>query len=60
MMRRLNRRGPRFFRRDHGWSLDQKQMLIRKVYDVLPEGGALIIYESIIDDDRRQNAFGCS
>jgi hypothetical protein len=33
-------------------------MLIRKVYDALPEGGALISYESIIDDDRRQNAFG--
>jgi O-methyltransferase domain/Dimerisation domain len=42
----------------HDWSLDEKQMLIRKAYDALPDGGALIIYESIIDDDRKQNAFG--
>jgi hypothetical protein len=42
----------------HDWDLAQKQTLIRKAYDVLPDGGALIVYESIIDDDRRQNAFG--
>ena len=24
----------------------------------LPDGGALIVYEAIIDDDRRENAFG--
>jgi hypothetical protein len=24
----------------------------------LPNGGALIVYETIIDDERRQNAFG--
>jgi O-methyltransferase domain len=33
-------------------------MLIRKAYEALPDGGALIVYESIIDDDRKQNAFG--
>ena len=33
-------------------------MLIRKAYEALPEGGALIVYEAIIDDERRQNAFG--
>jgi O-methyltransferase domain len=27
-------------------------------YDALPSGGALIVYESIIDDDRSKNAFG--
>jgi hypothetical protein len=42
----------------HDWSLEQKQTLIRKAYDALPQGGALIVYEAIIDDDRRQNAFG--
>lgn len=42
----------------HDWDLDQKRMLIGKAYDALPEGGALIVYESIIDDDRSQNAFG--
>ena len=30
----------------------------RKAYDALPDGGALIVYEAIIDDDRRENAFG--
>lgn len=42
----------------HDWNLDVKKMLIRKAYDAVPSGGALIIYESIIDDDRSQNAFG--
>jgi hypothetical protein len=42
----------------HDWDLDVKKMLIRKAYDAIPEGGALIVYESIIDDDRSQNAFG--
>jgi hypothetical protein len=42
----------------HDWDLAQKQTLIRKVYDTLPAGGAFIVYDSIIDDDRRQNAFG--
>lgn len=42
----------------HDWDLQQKQTLLAKAYDALPDGGALIVYESIIDDDRRQNAFG--
>jgi hypothetical protein len=42
----------------HDWSLAEKLTLIRKAYDALPDGGALIIYESIIDDDRRANTFG--
>ena len=33
-------------------------MLIRKAYDALASGGALIVYESIIDDDRSANTFG--
>ena len=33
-------------------------MLIRKAYEAIPEGGAFIVYESIIDDERRNNAFG--
>ncbi|MFJ5222363.1 methyltransferase [Streptomyces sp. NPDC088400] len=39
----------------HDWNLDIKQMLIRKAYDALPSGGSLLIYESLIDDDRRTN-----
>ena len=42
----------------HDWSLDEKLMLLRKAYEALPAGGALIVYESIIDDDRRANSFG--
>jgi hypothetical protein len=42
----------------HDWNLETKQMLLRKAYEALPEGGALIVYEAIIDDDRSQNAFG--
>ena len=42
----------------HDWNLEQKKMLIKKAYDALPKGGALIIYEALIDDDRRENAVG--
>jgi len=42
----------------HDWDLDQKRLLLRKALDVLPRGGALIVYEAIIDDERRANAFG--
>ncbi|HYP26325.1 MAG TPA: methyltransferase [Blastocatellia bacterium] len=42
----------------HDWNLEEKKMLISKAYDALPAGGALLVYESLIDDDRRRNAFG--
>jgi hypothetical protein len=42
----------------HDWDLPTKKMLIKKAYDAVPAGGALIVYESIIDDDRSKNAFG--
>ncbi|SCX50042.1 methyltransferase [Nitrosospira sp. Nsp1] len=42
----------------HDWDLPTKKMLIRKAYDAVPAGGALIVYDSIIDDDRSKNAFG--
>jgi hypothetical protein len=42
----------------HDWNLDEKRFLIRKAHDALTAGGALIVYESIIDDDRSKNAFG--
>ena len=42
----------------HDWNLEEKRVLIGKAYEALPEGGALIIWESLIDDDRSQNAFG--
>ena len=42
----------------HDWNLENKKMLIRKAYDALPEGGAFIVIEALIDDARRENAFG--
>lgn len=42
----------------HDWSLQKKRTLIRKAYEALPIGGALIVYDPIIDDDRRRNTFG--
>ncbi len=42
----------------HDWSFEQKFELLGKAYDALPDGGALIVYESLIDDERRSNAFG--
>jgi precorrin-6B methylase 2 len=42
----------------HDWGSDDKLMLIKKAYDALPEGGAFIVIENIIDDERNKNAFG--
>ncbi len=42
----------------HDWDLDEKRVLLQKAYDALPKGGALIVYEAIIDDQRRENVFG--
>lgn len=42
----------------HDWNLEEKRMLLEKAYQALPEGGALIVFEALIDDERQQNAFG--
>ncbi len=42
----------------HDWDLPTKKMLIGKAYDAIPKGGAFIVYETLIDDDRSKNAFG--
>jgi len=42
----------------HDWGTDDKKMLIKKAYDALPQGGALVVIENIIDDNRSENAFG--
>ncbi|HWF51758.1 MAG TPA: methyltransferase [Solirubrobacteraceae bacterium] len=42
----------------HDWNLEGKMHLIRSAYDALPEGGAFIVIENLIDDARRENAFG--
>ncbi len=42
----------------HDWDNDQQRMLIDKAYAALPEGGALVVFDAVIDDARRENAFG--
>jgi hypothetical protein len=41
----------------HDWNLDRKKQLISAAYDALPDGGAFIVIEHLIDDDRRDNVF---
>ncbi len=42
----------------HDWNLEKKMHLVRAAYDALPVGGAFVVVENLIDDARRQNAFG--
>jgi hypothetical protein len=42
----------------HDWDLPTKKMLVKKAFGALPSGGALVVYEAIIDDARRANTFG--
>jgi hypothetical protein len=42
----------------HDWNLERKMHLIKAAYDALPEGGAFIVVENLIDNARRENAFG--
>jgi hypothetical protein len=42
----------------HDWDLREKRLLLEKAYEALPEGGTLIVYEALIDDERRENTFG--
>jgi hypothetical protein len=42
----------------HDWNLEKKRALVRAAYDALPDGGVYIVVENLIDDARRENAFG--
>jgi len=42
----------------HDWDLLTKKKLLAKAFDTLPQGGALLVYEALIDDERRENSFG--
>lgn len=42
----------------HDWNLEKKKHLVKLAYDALPEGGAFVAIENLIDDARRENAFG--
>jgi O-methyltransferase/methyltransferase family protein len=42
----------------HDWNLERKKLLVKQAYESLPEGGAFIAIEALIDDARRENTFG--
>lgn len=42
----------------HDWNMEEKRMLLKKAFDALPAGGALIVFEALIDDERRENTLG--
>ncbi len=42
----------------HDWNLEKKMHLIRAAYEALPAGGVFVAIEALIDDPRRENAFG--
>jgi hypothetical protein len=42
----------------HDWNLEQKHLLLQKAYAALPKGGALVIYDAMIDDTRSRNVAG--
>jgi hypothetical protein len=42
----------------HDWNLSEKKLLLSRALAALPRGGAVIVYDAIIDDERRDNAFG--
>lgn len=42
----------------HDWNLEEKRALIGHAYAALPAGGALIVYDAVIDDERRTNVSG--
>ena len=41
----------------HNWDLAQKRELVAKAFAALPEGGALVAYDAMIDEERRDNTF---
>ena len=42
----------------HDWGMEAKRELLRKAYEALPPGGALIVHDAMIDDERRYNVGG--
>jgi hypothetical protein len=42
----------------HNWDLETKTMLLTKAYRAIPSGGAVVVYDMLIDDDRRSSTTG--
>ncbi|MFD5553531.1 methyltransferase [Streptomyces sp. NPDC127068] len=41
-----------------GFSRSKARSLLEKAYEALPAGGSLIVYESLLDDERKENVHG--
>lgn len=42
----------------HDWDESKKRELLGKAFEALPQGGAFVAIENIIDDQRKENVFG--
>jgi hypothetical protein len=42
----------------HNWDMPTKRALLRKAYESLPRGGAIVVHETFIADDRRSSVAG--
>jgi len=42
----------------HNWDLATKKMLLHKAFQALPKGGAVIVYDMLIDEERRSGVDG--
>ncbi|GDY31044.1 methyltransferase [Gandjariella thermophila] len=42
----------------HDWDEAERATLVRKAHDAVRPGGIVVIYDRMIDDDRRENALG--
>jgi len=42
----------------HDWDLANKRALIGRAHAALAKGGMLLVYDAVIDNDRRDNTFG--
>ena len=42
----------------HDWSLDRKREILSKVADAVEDGGSVVVYGTMIDDERRDNEMG--
>jgi len=42
----------------HDWGTDKKKLLCRNAYAALPSGGAFVVLETIIDDERAHHVPG--
>ena len=42
----------------HNWNLGTKKALLKKAHEALPAGGAVIVFERLIDDERKLGVGG--